>query len=777
MASWLLAAASRATEVWNDWGLRIIVASSVAAHVALVALARTRRHHKSFLGKLLLWPAYQAAGLAAFALGKLALKDTSSLSPCSRDQELIAFWAPFLLLQLALPDNISAYDLEDNKFSWRQFVKLLGHVLGVTHVLFQLYFCHNSGNLLPASIIMFFSGFAKYAETAYALWKGDLGNIRPGGSSNETAPPKVKKEEEEDDYEEALELAQKLFDDIRSFMVDDSSAVVEDDDDDATSISEIIFSLGSSSTRKVVEMEASLMYDFIYTKVNAIHSLVGYVVRLLSPVASATAASLFWCFPKGNLKTPDIVITYILLGVTFMLDVLWLVVALSSTWAYAFLEARPGGWLYHKVLCDGWWRWFRCIVLSLDPTNRLLARERRWSGRIGRYNLLYECTRARDSCLWSWILDKIGWEDSSYLTQLPSEVMEMLFRRTRERLPVRRHHDSSDPEELPYTMKDITTLWGQAAVKRRRPHVFDEDDQPFFGREFQEDILAWHIGTTIFLACADQQLIHQDDHGEYAEAIEVLSEYLMYLVALRRDMLPGLVLRTLFEVTRDALGELWVDREEKCYSSCPRARKQKMAEILHKKKAENEKLYWDRGNEKRRLISDGAALGIMLLEKVERTPGIMRELLKLVFDVWVDKLLYAGIRCSKESHAKQLSRGGGFTTIVWITTGHAGTFRVGDKTTTPPTPPPTPPRPDCCRPPDCCLPSPDCCPPPPPCCPPPVPPTCWPPTDASHWPPFPPPSWPPTHGHPPLPAPKEEAQPAKQPVKARGRFATLYPPS
>lgn len=54
-------------------------------------------------------------------------------------------------------------------------------------------------------------------------------------------------------------------------------------------------------------------------------------------------------------------------------------------------------------------------------------------------------------------------------------------------------------------------------------------------------------------------------------------------------------------------------------------------------------------------------------------------MLELIFNVWVDKLLYAGVRCSRESHAKQLSAGGELTTVLWIIIQHAGPFRIGEE--------------------------------------------------------------------------------------------------
>ncbi|TVU02502.1 hypothetical protein EJB05_51987, partial [Eragrostis curvula] len=679
-----------ALDFWGAWGLRFAVLFSVGAHVALVFLARTRRQHVSIWGKLLLWPAYMIATemSATYALGKLSLSDDTTATTC--EHQVVAFWAPFLLLHLGFPDNISAYALEDNKLSGRQAIDVIQRVLGALFILYKYIYHGDGGNLRPASAIMFVVGAFKYMERFYALKRGNLDHIRDSMKKKPVVPLKPVVRGPTLDDEEALLFAHEMFHFCKRAMVDDSSFEEVDDssseeDKDSIASSERIFSLECRSMWRVLEMELSLMYDILYSKEALIHTWGGYLIRLFAPPATAAATVLFFLFPKDCINsTADVIITYILLAVAVLLDVVWLARALGSTWAYAFLKGRLAASLHRAVLCRGWRR-LRNIVMFLDPSHWLLGRDprcyRRWSGKFGRYNLLEECTRVRDwtSDLRCWLLAEIGLEDPRFVFQLCPKVKMLLFQRILRRLTMQDSGSGKKSPGDPYTMLDITKNWGQVAVNRR-PEVFPKDDEPSFGREFQEDILVWHIGTSIFLAYADQQ--REGNCGKYAKAIEALSEYLMFLVAQRPHMLPGLELRSLFQVTRRALIEVWSPSNK---NSSSKSSKNKFAKILYEKSLKDE--YWGKrkdDNANIRLMTDGAELGMFLLEKITKSNEEemkimdMQEMLEFIFDVWVDKLLHAGTGCSRESHAKQLSRGGELATIVWIMTEHAVPFRIGE---------------------------------------------------------------------------------------------------
>uniref|UniRef100_A0A453D0A9 DUF4220 domain-containing protein n=1 Tax=Aegilops tauschii subsp. strangulata TaxID=200361 RepID=A0A453D0A9_AEGTS len=686
-------------EGWlNQMGMiRIAVLSSFAAHLVLILLAGIRRHTASSGRMLLLWLAYQLANwAAAYALGNLSFGSRLQEQP-----QLVAFWAPFLLQHLGGPDNISAYSLEDNVLSGRQALNAFVQVGGAIYVVYKhIYLGGGDRALLRASIIILTIGVAKYVERVFALRRGNLGNIRSSNKKKKLSrftDVSGSRKGTVLDNEQALMVAHNMFPFCQRAMTD-SSVNMDSPDLDA---SREMFSFGWESMCKVVEMELSLMYDILYTKAAMVHTWGGYLIRFLSPIATVTAFVLFLFYSKDGQRREDLVITYTLLAATFILDVRWLFGAAGSTWMHMFLQARPRCWLHHNVLCSGSgiWRRLRRVVVSLHRGRLAVlmapSSYRMWSGTIGQYSLLHECTRTRDMC--GRAAKKVGLEEGwnehrhseSEGIKLSEDVKRLVFKRVRKIL--KSTYEVDEDDEAAYSMNDVTTFWGQAAAKRRRRKL--RRFRLAFGREFQEDILVWHIATQVFLTSDDGKLYAETKH---AKAIKALSEYLMFLVAVRRHMLPGLVLRSLYEVTKESLQDVWRDEvgtsSIQGSGSTVSGREEKLARILRDKKdADSE---WGLEHDKTRLVSDGANIAMVLLSADESE---MPELLELVFNVWVDKLLYAGTRCSRESHARQLSRGGELTTIVWILAEHAGPFQIGqrgpDNKKQEPCPPPPPPPP------------------------------------------------------------------------------------
>ena len=85
-------------DLWNEWATQILVLLSLTLQVVLLLLAGIRRREASPVPTFFLWLAYQLAdSTAIYAVGHL------SLSNVPVKHQLVAFWAPFLLLHLGVP--------------------------------------------------------------------------------------------------------------------------------------------------------------------------------------------------------------------------------------------------------------------------------------------------------------------------------------------------------------------------------------------------------------------------------------------------------------------------------------------------------------------------------------------------------------------------------------------------------------------------------------------------------------------------------------------------
>jgi hypothetical protein len=193
------------------------------------------------------------------------------------------------------------------------------------------------------------------------------------------------------------------------------------------------------------------------------------------------------------------------------------------------------------------------------------------------------------------------------------------------------------------------------------------------------------MGTSIFLSrgMVRSKIPKSSTAAGHVRAIEAMSEYLMFLVAERRQMLPGLVLHSQLEDTRTTLEDIWHGPNKgnpTTTSAGHEDDKDKLARLVQQMRKPDRRS-WLETEESRRLVLDAAEVDGALTSGSTRQKKevFLVPMLDLIFNVWVDKLVYAAVRCSRESHAKQLSRGGELTTVLWIVIQHAGPFRIGQQ--------------------------------------------------------------------------------------------------
>lgn len=217
------------------------------------------------------------------------------------------------------------------------------------------------------------------------------------------------------------------------------------------------------------------------------------------------------------------------------------------------------------------------------------------------------------------------------------------------------------------TLGMVVRPWAMTALSR---HNLEEKFKGILGEEFQEGVIILHIATEFFLAECESA---SPDGDHLVKEIKALSNYMMFLLVERPYMLPGIHQSELYERICDALTK---DVSHRPRSICAllrssfhyhddpagynsRANDSKMlAEKLYHRHKGQEFIC-----ETVRLTYSASVAEQLLVYQKDHGPS---ESLKLLLEVWADMLVYAGNKCSRESHAKKLSSGSELTTIVWL---------------------------------------------------------------------------------------------------------------
>uniref|UniRef100_A0ACD5V2D9 Uncharacterized protein n=1 Tax=Avena sativa TaxID=4498 RepID=A0ACD5V2D9_AVESA len=678
--------ASSPRDVWNNWSIQILVLLSLMLQVALFLFAGIRRRGGAHsLLRFLLWMAYQLADYTAtYALGHLSIRGA---------RPAVAFWAPFLLLHLGGPDNITAYSLEDSKLWKRHLLYAVLQVLGAVYVLYE-HVSSTAASLRLASVLMFAVGAVKYGEKTRALMRGNLDTIR--GSVRKQPPAmhrhfhphdKVFKGDELDE-ESLVRRAHSLFHICKRAIVD--YPVIEEDDsqgqDDTTTTMVAGVRLWS-----LMETELSLMYDVLYTKAAVIHTWFGYSVRLVSPLAIVASLVLFKLSTgKDAHRGADVVITYVLYGGALFMETTSLLNALGSSWTFAFLSTTRWRWLRYEALCNERWDRLRRLVAYLHHLVRVGGgggsryRSRRWSCTIGQYNMLHLCTRS-ESALVGRLAQALGlglnewWNGGHYswAIEMPDHVKNRISQ-----------HMSKMYMEggAINSLGMLRNRWGEEPLIRNE--LFQGILKDSLGVEFQECIIIWHIGTDIFLAIRSQQRTTIVAEASLdVEAIRVISNYMMFLLVEQPDMLPGLSQNRLYQRTCENL----VKATRRSTTDHPRLKADGIMSLCANKLKNLFLLQDDPGSSSR--VTDREELAKTLYDEYEskgfshdapRLPYVAKlakqlltmekngtaDPVKLVLDVWTDILVYAGNKCSRKAHAEKLSSGGELITILWLMAEH-----------------------------------------------------------------------------------------------------------
>ncbi|XP_028119518.1 uncharacterized protein LOC114317026 [Camellia sinensis] len=293
---------------WYKWNLRVAILVSLYFQILLVFIAPLRKRRGNKIIILLIWGAYLLADwVAVFAIGLISHYQANNCDNYCVNKDLLAFWAPFLLLHLGGPDTITAFSFEDNGLWLRHFVGLVIQLAVAAYVFLQSF----PNQIWIPTVLVFFAGTIKYAERTHAQYLAYLGSFDvPMHQSVVANSDHFGDEESQASLTgiAVLENGYNLLQILRGLIARRSPRLRE-------LASYSFFSEWSSEDAfRVIEAELNFFYDVLYTKMEVVHCWTGYFLRFIFSFLIVVSFALFASsHHKHQFHHYDIVVTYTLL--------------------------------------------------------------------------------------------------------------------------------------------------------------------------------------------------------------------------------------------------------------------------------------------------------------------------------------------------------------------------------------------------------------------------------------------------------------------------------
>ncbi|KAH7861208.1 hypothetical protein Vadar_023109 [Vaccinium darrowii] len=394
------------------------------------------------------------------------------------------------------------------------------------------------------------------------------------------------------------------------------------------------------------------MYDMLYSKASAAHSLAGFVVRSIS-LMSSSAAFVAFCIvvDNHNFSHKNIIVTYLLLVGAVFLEIYAIVMLIFSERTLLRLKKKKKG--YGNFL-------YR--VISACPSASM--NRKRWSGYMAQYNLIGFCVNDKPS-QYEEIQRFFGIYESLEIARyktwekVTNELKQMIFAHIK-----RRTATASSPEAF----KNLCSNRGDYTLRKKS--CVTQFSWSVLAVEFDHSILLWHIATDL---CYYSDLNRSKNIGNAnlspssrAITSKFLSDYMLYLLVLRPSMLP----KGIGEIKyRDTCAEAqrFISQRRNAISS----REQACMSLLEVETIILPEIA--KGNESMSVLFDGCRLAKSLQEwggDVDRWKN--EEKWDMMEEMWIEMLCYAATQCKWKPHIQQLSRGGELLTHVGLLMAHLG---------------------------------------------------------------------------------------------------------
>ncbi|KAM5588464.1 hypothetical protein ABKV19_006748 [Rosa sericea] len=701
--------------IWEKWNLRGFVLLSLSLQTILILGAPFRKRSPSLFVTLVIWSSYLLADWAAnFAIGLIAnSQGDNPFAPNPNNtghfnSDLLAFWAPFLLLHLGGPDTITAFALEDNTLWLRHLFGLVFQVIAAVYVFIQSF---PKNKLWLPTVLLFLAGIIKYAERTRALYLASLDNFKESMIKKPDPGPNYAKLMEEYSSKKDAKLPTHIELTAERSKDSRTTTYVVDPGDMEHNIAlvrhafhffnifkglivDLIFSFHerfesrvffhdrtAEDAFKLVAIELNFIYEALFTKVVVVHSKKGYICRAISFSAVCTALVCFQKIEKHDFHEFDVGITYILLFGALALDSIAVFMLIFSDWTVAAVKKSCQDSCLANILKryitlkQSWWFVAENANPYLERCRQLLFR--RWYESVSIFNLIHyslkECPKPSPNIFDYFFMacieiiylmglkdlrDKIKYRRSK---PLKKELWKFIFDQLR-----RKSMLADDPE----TARRISSARGDWILqdsdwnnskdcRKLLRYVVDV--------EFDQSILLWHIATE-FCYNLDMDPKVQEKESYKAAAVsteiehcKILSDYMVYLLVMQPTMMS----------TVAGIGQIRF--RDTCAEAIKFFSRRELGPEVSQKEACERILEVNtdvqpvavKGDRSKSVLFDACILAKELMTLDEKK-------WKLMSEVWVELLAYAAGHCRANDHVQLLSKGGELVTFVWLVMAHFG---------------------------------------------------------------------------------------------------------
>ncbi|KAI3415006.1 uncharacterized protein J3R85_015582 [Psidium guajava] len=693
---------AKVQNLWMTINLRVAILASLFLQVFLIFFAPIRKRRSAWWITTLLWSAYLLADAVAFyafgLISKAQINGGTSDSEADAHGELLAFWAPFLLLHLGGPYTITAFSLADNELWARHLLNLLFHLVTACYVFYQS--LPNNKLIVPA-ILMFIGGSIKYMARTRALYLNSFGTLRDSLLPSADAGPNYAKIMEECIAREdaniqpliaSLPMARHHSPQVRAEgekILDERTVIKEAffyyemfkgllvdlifSFDERNNSMRFFSSVTAKDAFRVIEAELNFFYDLLYTKAAIVHCPSGYIYRAISVGCIVAAFASFHVLNKHGFHDQDVQITYALLLGAICVEVAIIVMLACSDWTIAKIgtsERHPRSLFRGSTFVE-----FLLKFKSEDSPLALHILSDRWSKSVSQYNLIDSRLRRWPKWIeklinarlrkWPKVIEELlGLIPlGELLDDLKSRRVERYSQKLGDLLIDELKRKASFANDL-QSIKEMCAARGKWALEHTKTGKGCEILLPFICNiDYDESLLLWHIATEL---CYNSDT--DESTNQHRESSKVLSDYMLYLMIKQPGVMSAVagIVRIRFRDTCAETDRFFGEKifgegkknmtnEHACQSLLSVPTPRKPATV--------------KGDKSKSALFDACILAKALLS-IER-----ENRWTIMSEVWVELLVYAAIHCGPNMHAELLSKGGELVTLVWLLMFHLGLSR------------------------------------------------------------------------------------------------------